>query len=384
MATLTVNPGGSIQAAIDAAAAGDTIDVGTGTYNDQFLTIEESVTLQAVGGEVKLVEDTQPPDGKAMITEGQPGLNIAINGFDISGVSVPDSNGAAVRYEGGALSLAQDYFHNNQEGILAASDPSGSITINDSEFAFNGDGSGSTHNIYVNQIGSLTVTNSYVHDAIVGHEIKSRALNTIIQNNRIFDNQGSASYSIDLPNGGNATITGNVIQQSPNTQNPFMFTYGVEGESNPGTSVSFASNTIVNDDPSGAGIFNPTGVTLGFTSNSVWGLTEAQLSTGPLNESGTVILTQRPSLDTSSLAFINPPAGGGGGGTGGGTGGGGGGHGNGHSHHPHTALTAADLLPAASTTSTLATDPTTTSGTLWDVTTAHVLAAASGSGGAWG
>jgi nitrous oxidase accessory protein NosD len=88
MATITVNAGGSIQAAIDAANPGDTIDVAAGTYNDQFLTIEKSLTLQAVGGEVVMTEDQSPPNGKAMITEGQPGLSVAINGFDISGVSV--------------------------------------------------------------------------------------------------------------------------------------------------------------------------------------------------------------------------------------------------------------------------------------------------------
>ena len=104
MATLTVTPGQSIQAAINAAASGDTIDVQAGTYVDQFLTIRTSLTLQAVGGEVLMRETTQPPDGKAMITEGRLASNVAINGFDISGVSVPDHNGAAMRYEGGGLS----------------------------------------------------------------------------------------------------------------------------------------------------------------------------------------------------------------------------------------------------------------------------------------
>ena len=122
MATLTVSDGQSIQAAINAASSGDTIDVQAGTYVDQFLTVEQSLTLQAVGGEVLLTEDTSPPDGKAMITEGVAGINVAINGFDISGVTVPDGNGAAIRYEGGNLSLTDDYFHDNQEGLLGAAD----------------------------------------------------------------------------------------------------------------------------------------------------------------------------------------------------------------------------------------------------------------------
>ena len=77
MTVWTVGPTGftTIQAAVDAAFAGDTINVQAGTYKDDFLTIRQSLTLQAVGGEVKLVEDTSPPDGKAMITEGAAGIS---------------------------------------------------------------------------------------------------------------------------------------------------------------------------------------------------------------------------------------------------------------------------------------------------------------------
>jgi hypothetical protein len=294
MATLTVSPGQSIQAAIDVASSGDTIDVQAGTYNDQFLTVRTSLTLQAVGGQVVMTEDASPPDGKAMITEGQPGVSVAINGFEISGVAVPDSNGAAIRYEGGSLSLSNDYFHDNQEGLLGAPDPNGSITIDHSEFSANGDGSGSTHNIYVGAISSFTITDSYIHDAVVGHEVKSRAASNTITGNRIFDNGGSASYSIDLPNGGNANISNNQIEQGPNTQNPFIVAYGEEGASNAGTSFAITGNTTVNDDPSGRFLLD-TATQPTLSGNSVWGLP----ATGD-----TVLLASRPSLDTSSLSFI--------------------------------------------------------------------------------
>jgi hypothetical protein len=324
MAVITVGPSGqdftTIKAAVAASQSGDTIQIEAGTYNDQFLTIEKSITLQAVGGEVVMTEDTSPSDGKAMITEGQPGLDVTINGFDISGVSVPDSNGAAIRYEGGSLTLGQDYFHNNQEGLLGAADPNGTITIDDSEFAFNGNGQGNTHNIYVGNIATLTVENSFIHDAVVGHDIKSRAADTIITNNRITDTENQpglgASYEIDLPNGGNATITGNTIEKGPNAQNPHFIAYGEEGQTNPGTSVNVSNNTIVNDDPSGsvAMFFNPTSTAISFDNNQVWGLTESQLAGGgPPDESGTVFLPSRPSVDTSSLVFDI------GGGSGGGT-----------------------------------------------------------------
>lgn len=324
MTSVTVGAGQSIQAAIDAAAPGDTIDVAAGTYTDQFLNIGQSITLQAVGGMVVMTETRAPDNGKAMITEH--GQNVAINGFDIGGVTVPDRNGAAIRYEGGSLTLSNDFFHDNQDGILGAADPNGSIAIDHSEFSHNGDGSGSTHNLYIGQINSFSITNSYVHDAVVGHEIKSRAANNTITGNRIFDNNGSASYSIDLPNGGSADISNNVVEQGAATQNPFIIAYGEEGASNPGTSVSIANNTIVNDDGGGRFLLDSPGTPVSFTGNQVFGLSASLLPAS----SDTVLLTSRPSLDTSAMTFMNPAGGDNGsgstgsGGPGGSTGGAGG------------------------------------------------------------
>ena len=223
MSVITAGPNGqflTIQEAVASASPGDTVEVQAGIYTNDFTTIRQSITLQAVGGQVQLIATEQPPDGKAYITEGAAGISVTINGFAISGVSVPDNNGAGIRYEGGQLSLNDDYIFNNQEGLLGAADPNGSITINHSEFAFNGDGSGSTHGIYVGAIANFTITNSYIHDTSVGHELKSRAANNTITNDRIFDNASTASYSIDLPNGGNATISGDVIEQGPEQPEP--------------------------------------------------------------------------------------------------------------------------------------------------------------------
>ena len=240
MAILTVGPGQqytTIEDAVAAASPGDTVDVQAGIYTNDFVTIVKNLTLQAIGGPVQMVATVPPPNLKGIILEGGPGISVTINGFDISGaaISVDDgNNGAAIRYQGGNLTLNNDYIHNNQDGILATPLPglagTGTITINNSEFAFNGAGDGESHNLYVNDIALLTITDSYFHDANVGHEIKSRAEDTVITDSRIFDNLSTASYSIDLPNGGNATITNNVIEQGPNTQNPYIIAYGEEGQ----------------------------------------------------------------------------------------------------------------------------------------------------------
>jgi hypothetical protein len=306
MAILSVGPGQrftTIAAAVAASNSGDTINVQAGTYTNDFFYIGHSLTLQAIGGVAKIIATQSALFGKAIIVEGVPGANVVINGFDISGATVTDGNGAAIRYEGGSLTLNSVYFHNNEEGLLGADDPNGSITINNSEFAFNGFGDvGHTHNLYVGNIATLTITGSYFHDANVGHEIKSRAENTVITNSRIFDNTSTASYSIYLPNGGSATIQHNVIEQGPNSENFYIIAYGEEGSLHAGTSVLVAGNVIVNDRSSAIGVLNPTGIPLAFQNNQVWGLTAATLATGPLAETGTMFLTVRPVLDISALA----------------------------------------------------------------------------------
>jgi hypothetical protein len=136
----------------------------------------------------------------------------------------------------------------------------------------------------------------------VGHEVKSRAANNTLTGNRIFDNSGSASYSIDLPNGGNARIGGNVIEQGPNTQNPFIVAYGEEGTTGSGASVAISGNTIVNDDPSGRGILNTSGTPIALSGNRVYGLPASSFG------GDTVLLASRPTLDTSAMQFIYPGA----------------------------------------------------------------------------
>src|SRR6185312_13132626 len=96
---------------------------------------------------------------------------------------------------------------------------------------------------------SLSVNNSYFHDVKYGHEIKSRALNTTITNSRIYDLNSTASYSIDLPDSGNATIRNNVIQQGPNSPNATIIVYGEDKNHplNPGKNFVVSGNTILNE-----------------------------------------------------------------------------------------------------------------------------------------
>ena len=305
---LTVGAGAqysTLAAAIAASHDGDTIQVQAGTYTNDFATINTKITLVGVGGMVHLLATGNIPNGKAILVTNS---DVTISNFEFSGAQVVDGNGAGIRYQAGNLTLNDCYFHDNQEGLLAADNSTGTIAINDSEFAHNGvsnpaaAGYGTTHNLYVGVVAALIITGSYFHDAAVGHEIKSRALATTIQDSRIVDGTtGTASYSIDLPNGGNAIIKNNVIEQGPHSQNPAIISFGEEGSLNPNTSLQVTGNTILNDlaSPSALAVHNLTTASAQISGNHFFGLAAGQIAAGPNAQSGNVTLASEPALEAS-------------------------------------------------------------------------------------
>jgi len=300
MATLTVGNGQQFQHIADAVAAshdGDVVAVQAGKYLNDFATIYHKITLQGVGGMVKMVATVPPPNGKAILTTDN---DVTVDHFEFSGAKAADRNGAGIRYETGNLTITNSYFHDNENGLLSAADPNGTITIKNSEFGHNGNGNGLTHNIYVGIIKQLTIQDSYFHDAVVGHEIKSRALNTTITGSRIQNNAGNASYEIDLPQGGNALIQGNVIQQGPGTSNPVIIAFGEEANLNPNSSLIVRGNTIVNDKTGGIAVWNPTSRMATMDSNQVYGLGSPPRTFGTVVQTGNTVLTIRPALSLAS------------------------------------------------------------------------------------
>ena len=97
-------------------------------------------------------------------------------------------------------------------------------------FAHNGPGPRHNHNLYVGRIAKLVVRRSWLHHARIGHNLKSRAAVTHILYNRIMDeSDGYSSYAVDLPDGGDALLVGNIIQQGPHTENWALVSYAAGG-----------------------------------------------------------------------------------------------------------------------------------------------------------
>lgn len=231
--------------------SGDVVEIDAGLYNGPASTWSTSdLTLRGVGGRAHLIAPATISNGKATWVTG--GANIAVENIEFSGAAVPDLNGAGIRAEGRDLAVCGSSFHDNQQGILGGA---GNVLVEYTEFARNGncdDPSGCAHNIYIGNVSRFTLRFSYSHHARVGHLVKSRAQENYILYNRIMDeSDGNSSYVIDLPNGGLSYVIGNLLQQSPSTDNPTMLIYGAEGLSNPSKALYVVNNTFVNDRASG-------------------------------------------------------------------------------------------------------------------------------------
>ena len=174
MSVLTVGTGEeytTIAAAVAAASAGDTIDVNAGTYVAGDLKITQNLTLAAVGGTVDIVPPASASKynvarGLFIIGTETSAPNVTIEGFSFSGAWSSSSNGAGIRYQGGNLTLDDDSFSNNQDGILAPPDVpgTGTIDVNDCVFDHNGAGDGQSHNMYIGWINTFIMTNSISED----------------------------------------------------------------------------------------------------------------------------------------------------------------------------------------------------------------------------
>ena len=247
-ATLEVGPGK--QFAVPSAAAavardGDRIAIAAGVYSDCAVWKANDLTIEGEGAGTTVITGT-PCGGKALfIVQGNA---ILIRGLALTNAHVGDFNGAGIRAEGGDLTVEHVRFQNNEDGILAGSLPGRTIIIRDSAFIGNGTcagGGGCAHGVYAGRIGLLRIERTRFFETKEGHHIKSRAERTEVLGCDIADGaSGSASFSIDIPNGGAVMVRDTRIQKGPKSQNhTAAIMIGAEGVSQP-TPEIVVENTV--------------------------------------------------------------------------------------------------------------------------------------------
>jgi hypothetical protein len=269
----------TLSAAITGSSANDVLLVPAGSYVENFPDITHNLTIDAVGGMAALSNPQPlPPNGRAVLNvPGDDNVSLTISGLEIFGANndpsptlpTGPSNGAGILFEtgNGSLTVLNSWIHGNEDGILtggadAASTNGMYVTVRNSEINNNGAPPtspmyGFDHNIYAGALTQLTVTHSYIHDALGGHEIKSRALKSVITNNRIQDGPtAQTSYSIDLADGGVGIVTGNVIEKGASAVNEYMIHFGGEG-TYLDSSLDVSDNVFINDNAGGTtAVFN--------------------------------------------------------------------------------------------------------------------------------
>ena len=258
-------------------------------------------------------------------------------------------NFCGIVLNGGSIGqlIAQYLFiHNVTDGIRGGH-PGQLAQILDCEIAKCGGGDGYTHNIYIAAIAELLVERIFSYEANEGHCLKTRAAKSTIMNSVFADlDIGCASYQIDIPDNGDAVVSGCILQKGQYAENSPFIHYGDENENlHPVNTLLVENNIFINNCPAGRmasggyGV-NPVGVRVGscktgpstavIQNNTFYGMTADQLfntdswlgnnitQSGnvflPLSEAPTVIPAARPfaaggysTLTTTLAAYLAGP-----------------------------------------------------------------------------
>lgn len=247
-AVITVGPDEPITRIADAARVakdGDIVLIKPGTYRgDVAVWMQNQLEIRGDGARPVIEAAGESAEGKAIwvFRSGE----FKVDNIEFRGARVADGNGAGIRFERGTLEVSNCVFDDNENGLLTANFEDAELHIRASVFVNAPRDAHLQHLLYVGRIGRLTIEGSRFHNGYSGHLIKSRARRSELRYNLIHDGaSGEASYEVDLPNGGDALLVGNVIGQSAASQNPVVVAYGAEGPNWPVSRLQLAHNTLI-------------------------------------------------------------------------------------------------------------------------------------------
>jgi hypothetical protein len=263
----------TIEAAASEAKNGDVVEIDSATYRGGVaLWPQSDIVVRGVGERPVITADGLSIRQRDVWLFT--GNNVVVENIDISGARSPWTNGAGIRHTGSGLTLRHVFLHDNENGLLTSNGhpDTSEILIEYSEFSNNGDNKGYAHNIYIGRSKRFELRYSYSHDSIGGHLVKSRAGENLITYNRLTDEEnGRSSYVIDIPEGGIATVVGNVIEQSPVTMNHGIISFGGDKSLHSASRLLIVNNSIYNRDFKGIVLRNNKDLAVVMANNLIGG-----------------------------------------------------------------------------------------------------------------
>jgi hypothetical protein len=181
------------------------------------------------------------------------GNDITVRGLIFQGAKDIWHTGAGILMEGANLTVENSQFLDGENGILAGGPETSVVRIRASLFRGNGSCEGAcAHALYAGaRIARLEVLGCVFTDTHVGHDIKSRARQTVVRDTRIEDGAtGTSSYLIELPEGGDAAILDNVMHKGIHSENKeTAISIGAEDTRNPTHELVIRGNRFTSDLP---------------------------------------------------------------------------------------------------------------------------------------
>ncbi len=299
---LEVGPGKAFalpSAAAAVARDGDVVEIHPGTYVDVAIWRADRLTIRGVGGRPRIDARGGAAGGKAVWVIA--GRKVVVENVELTGCRTPDKNGAGIRAEGADLTLRGVLIHGNEIGILSAIDFKGELRIENSEFHsnevpdFEAAGVPPGHNIYVNGARPFVLIGSWIHGAVDGHNVKTRARENRILYNRIEDDPGRASsYLIDIAEGAPSLILGNLLIESAASPNKVIVSVASEKNA-PGAQTVLAWNTIVRPGEASVAVANRGSGPVRLVNNLILG--PGRLAEGGVSVEGTLEVRSPPVRD---------------------------------------------------------------------------------------
>ncbi|HEY3136798.1 MAG TPA: parallel beta-helix domain-containing protein [Blastocatellia bacterium] len=257
--TITVKAGESIQAAVDRAQPGDTIEVMPGVYTEEVKIDVDNVTLRGIRVETPPPGGVSRPmlDGGGKLSDGvlATGSNFRIENFDILRYT---ANGVVSQH---ARNVTFRDLKIDQTGLYGVY-PVSCTGVRIERCVATGIADAA---LYVGQSRDIVVRDCEAHDNVTGIEIEN-SVNAVVENNFVHDNTGGILVFI-LPNnvskvGHNCIVRNNRVinNNHPNFGNPNSIVSNVP----PGTGVlvmaadnnEVAGNEVRGNDCYGVAVFS--------------------------------------------------------------------------------------------------------------------------------